>query len=245
MDVLSAAILGVVQGLTEFLPVSSSGHLVLAQSLIPGFKQPGIVFDVILHLGTLFAVLYFFRKKIFKLGFKYYGLIAVGTIPAILLGLVFKSQIEALFVNVKLVGAALILSGILNYLTNGAKVGKKAVGVKESLMVGVAQAAAIIPGLSRSGSTIFAGIKQGVKPEEAVEFSFLLSIPAILGANILELAGRGFNGSLSSGSYVAGFVTAFISGFLAIGLVLKFLVSKKFKFFAVYCIGLGILALLL
>lgn len=170
MNVLSAAILGVVQGLTEFLPVSSSGHLVLAQSLIPGFKQPGIVFDVILHLGTLLAVLYYFRSKILKISLKYLVFLAVGTIPAVIVGFLFKKQLEGLFDSLKYVGFALIVSGLINLFTHKAQIGKSLLDYKKSFLIGIAQAVAIIPGISRSGSTIFAGIKQGIKPEEAVEF---------------------------------------------------------------------------
>jgi undecaprenyl-diphosphatase len=245
MSVLSSIFLGILQGLTEFLPVSSSGHLVLAQSFIPGFYQAGVTFDVILHFGTLFAVLFYFRGKLLKLGIKYLEFLVVATIPAVIIGFLFKGAIEGLFSSVKLVGVALILSGVLNLITYKADSLGKSLNFKNTFLVGVAQAAAIIPGLSRSGSTIFAAVKQGIKPKEAVEFSFLLSVPAILGANILEILGSGTGNGIFPIQYLFGFIAAFISGFFAIGVVLKFLLARKFNYFAFYCFFLGALALIL
>lgn len=245
MNVFTAAILGVVQGLTEFFPVSSSGHLVLVQSLIPGFKQPGVLFDVVLHGGTLLAVLLYFRNKIFKLDFNYYSLLVIGTIPAVIIGLLFNDQIETLFTSARLVGLALLVSGIFNYFTDKAKKTKEKLSIKDSIIIGTFQAFAIIPGISRSGSTIFGATKIGLEKIKAAEFSFLLSVPAVAGAVVLEVYKYGFDLAHSTSLYIIGFFGAFISGYFAISWVMKLLAEKKFKLFAVYCIILGVLAILI
>ena len=245
MNSLYAVILGVVQGLTEFLPVSSSGHLVLAQSLIPGFSQPGILFDVVLHFATLFAVLFYFRLSILKLKPNYLWYLAVGTIPAVVVGLAFKDSIEAMFLTTKFLGFQFIISGIINLMIDSTKQAKGEVTAKNSFVTGIAQAVSIIPAISRSGSTILTGVLQKVEPKKAVEFSFLLSVPAILGANILEIASHGTGGGVFSLNYLLGFIAAFISGFFAIGVVFKFLLNRKFKLFAYYCFAIGIISLLI
>ena len=159
MNIIWSVVLGIIQGLTEFLPVSSSGHLVIAQHFIPGFSQPGVMYDVILHLATLLAILYFFRKKIFKLGLKYYQLLLVGTIPAAVLGFLFQSQLEKMFGNFKMVGVELVITGILNLLVDKVETRKTNISNTNSLLIGISQAVAIIPGISRSGATIFTGVK--------------------------------------------------------------------------------------
>lgn len=241
MSIFWAIVLGIIQGLTEFLPVSSSGHLVIAQEVIPNFNQPGVLFDVVLHAGTLFAVVFFFRKKLLSLKAKYIWFLVVGTIPAGLVGYFFQTEIEGLFESVRIVGYALLLTGVMNLLTDKAIVGKKSINTKSSLLVGLAQVVAIIPGVSRSGSTIFAGTFSGLTKKSAAEFSFLLSVPAILGANILEVAKASSDKNINLPFYIIGFLSAFLAGFFAIKLVLKLLVRKKFKVFGIYCLALGIL----
>src|SRR3990167_5348724 len=241
MNSFWAIFLGILQGLTEFLPVSSSGHLAIAQSIIPDFSQPGILFDVVLHAGTLIAVVLFFRKKILKLKTKYIWFLVLGTIPAGLVGYFFQNAIEGLFENIHIVGYALLLTGIMNLLTDKMAIGKKTINTKSSLMIGLAQAFAIIPGISRSGSTIFAGTFSGLSKKNAAEFSFLLSIPAILGANILEIAKAPLDKSVNLTFYIVGFLSAFLAGFFAIGFVIKLLIRKRFKVFGIYCLALGIL----
>lgn len=244
MNLISSIFLGILQGLTEFLPVSSSGHLVIAQNLIPGFTQEGVLFDVILHAGTVLAVLYYFRKILLKLTSKYLLLLIIGTIPAGLIGVLLGSSIEKLFNGVYLVGFALLFTAVLNFLTDKAKTGSKEISIKKSLLIGVAQALAIIPGISRSGSTIFAGTSLGIKRKEAAQFSFLLSVPAIVGANAVQFLKYGFSGTENIIFYIAGFSAAFISGVIAINFVLKFLLGGKFKLFAYYCVVLGISVLI-
>jgi undecaprenyl-diphosphatase len=245
MNLFTSLFLGLLQGLTEFLPVSSSGHLVIAQRLIPGFTQPGVMFDTILHAGTLLSIIVYFRKRIIKADRKLLILIASGTVPIFLLGITFGDLFESWFGNLKIVGFALILTGVLNYFTDRKINTKSPVRLKESLLIGIAQAFAIIPGISRSGSTIFAGTMLGLDKKRAAEFSFLLSIPAIVGANTIQIYKYGFSASVNYSHYSIGFLAAFVSGYIAIGLALKFLTQKKFTYFAIYCWIVGVLVLLL
>ena len=245
MNSLWAVFLGSLQGLTEFLPVSSSCHLVFAQIIIPDFNQSGVLFDVVLHAGTLFAVIFYFRKKILSISSKYVWFLLLCTIPAGLVGYFFQTAIEGLFESVRIVGYALLLTGVMNLLTDKAIVGKKSINTKSSLLVGLAQAVAIIPGVSRSGSTIFAGTFSGLTKKNAAEFSFLLSVPAILGANILEIAKTPLdNSSINLPFYIIGFLSAFLAGFFAINFVVKLLVRKRFKVFGIYCLALGVLVII-
>lgn len=245
MNLFTSAVLGVLQGLTEFLPVSSSGHLVLVQSLIPNFSQQGVLYDVFLHLGTLLAVLIFFRKLIFKMTLKYLLFLLLATIPAALVGYFLRSPLETLFTNVKLVGLALMITGVLNLLTDEIKIQTQKLSFKNAFITGIFQAIAIIPGISRSGSTIFAATAQGIKREKAAEFSFLLSVPAVIGANILEATRYNIFSINNLPLYLIGFVFAFFSGILAIYLVFKFLNTRRFKIFAFYCFVLGAIVLLI
>ena len=244
MNIIWSVVLGIIQGLTEFLPVSSSGHLAIAQHFIPGFNQPGVMYDVILHLATLLAILYFFRKKIFKLGLKYYQLLLVGTIPAAVLGFLFQSQLEKMFGNFKMVGVELVITGILNLLVDKVETRKTNISNTNSLLIGISQAVAIIPGISRSGATIFTGVKLGIDKKKVAEFSFLLSIPAILGANILEFATHGLSDGFANPLfYLVGFVAALISGFYSINMVFNSLAKKKFGLFGIYAIALGLIVI--
>ena len=244
MDLIWSIILGLIQGLTEFLPVSSSGHLVISQHFIPGFSQPGVLFDVVLHLGTLFAVVYFFRKKILTLSRQYYLLLIIGTIPAGLFGILFQKSLESTFGDYKMLGIELIITGILNFLIDKANTAKDKITYENSLLIGIGQAIAIIPGISRSGTTIFTGVKLGIDRKKAAEFSFLLSIPAILGANIIQIISHGLSNIPNPLYYFVGFLAALLSGVLSIRLVFKTLSEKKFGIFGIYCIVLGVLVLL-
>ena len=244
MNLITSILLGILQGITEFLPVSSSGHLVIAQSLIPGFIQEGVLFDVFLHAGTVLAVLYYFRKTLLKLTSKYLFLIVIATIPAGFIGVFLNSSIEKLFNGGYLVGVALIFTGILNFFTDKAKKGSKEISVKNSILIGMAQALAIIPGISRSGSTIFTGTSLGIKRKEAAQFSFLLSVPAIIGANVVQFFKYGSGATGNILFYSAGFIAAFISGVIAIKFVLKFLLAGRFKLFGYYCLALGVVVII-
>jgi len=252
---LSAAVwLGVVQGLTEFLPVSSSGHLVITQHFMSDFEQPGLLFDVVLHLGTLGAVLLYFHSEVGLLlsglrpgsegvtGRKLIGLLIVGTVPAVIAALSFKDAIESSFEGLAVVGPALIVTGSWLLLTS--KTGKGRRGLTEitttdAAVVGLCQSVALVPGISRSGSTIGAGLMRGLDHTAAARFSFLLSIPAIVGAAVFNLKDVSSVSGAVWTSYLAGFATAFAVGYVAIGLVIRFLESKKFHLFGYYCIILG------
>ena len=245
MNIFWAVILGLVQGVTEFLPISSSGHLVIFQNFIPGFTQPGALFDVVLHLATMCAVLIYFRKILFEIIKKYWLFFIIGTIPAGLVGIFFQDQFESLFTNIKFVGLALLVTALFNFVTDKTRSDKKVLGNKNAFMIGIFQALAIIPGISRSGSTIFAGTIFGINKQKAAEFSFLLSVPAILGANVLQFVCHGVDGISAPLNYVAGFVAAFISGYVSIRVVLKTLHGKRFKIFGIYCLIIGLAVLLI
>lgn len=248
MGYFASVLLGIVQGLTEFLPISSSGHLVLAQSLIPGFSQPGVFYDVVLHLGTTLAVVFYFRRRIIAIltkNLNYVWLLLVGTIPAGLVGVLLGDALERTFSDTKAVGVELIITGILCFLVDLFSGKRTNLKVVDSLLVGMAQAVAIIPGISRSGSTIFAGTALGLDKEKIAEFSFLLSIPAIVGANILQFAKYGISLEVNLGIYAVGFIAAFVFGLISIILTFKTLISRNFKIFAVYCIILGFLVIVI
>jgi undecaprenyl-diphosphatase len=244
MNIIQAGILGLVQGLTEFLPVSSSGHLVLTQSFIPDFSQPGVLFDAYLHFGTLLAVLVFYFKRILKLDFNYIKVLVLASIPAVIVGFLLKDYIDVIFQNTKLVGIALLFSGIMNIKTDTHKETTDTITTKKGFFVGLFQAFAILPGISRSGSTIFAGTLTGIKKEKAAEFSFLLSVPAVLGANVLEILKSG-GGAIFSTNYIVGIICSFIAGIVCIKLLLNILSNSKLKYFGYYCIVVGLLAILL
>lgn len=243
-----ALFLGIIQGLTEFLPVSSSGHLAIAQSIIPNFKQPGVLFDVSLHLATTFAVVIYFRKKLKTILFsdrKYIGFLIVGSIPAALIGILFSDLLETMFLNVAAVAWQLLLTGVICILIDKLREKKDDLSVKNSFLIGCAQALAIIPGISRSASTIFTGSFLGIEKKYAAEYSFLLSIPAILGANLLQFKKYGLNIEVETLNYVVGFIAAFVIGYLSINVVFNTLHKQQFKYFGIYCIILGISVLLL
>lgn len=236
--------MGAVQGLTEFLPVSSSGHLVVLQSLIPGFSQPGVLFDVVLHAGTLFAVIWFYRRLLFRMSRTYLYLLFIGTIPAVIVGIIFSGIIESLFSYPKLVGLAFLLTAYVNLRTDATKTVKAKINIGDAFYVGLFQAVAIVPGISRSGSTIFAGARRKIAKSHAAEFSFLLSIPAIIGANLVEILGHGASSTVDIVTYLAGFVSAAIVGYFAIGWTVKALVKSRFSYFGIYTAVLGVLVVL-
>jgi len=241
-NIFSAIILGIVQGFTEFLPVSSSGHLVIAEKFLPNIASPGVLMEVMLHLATTLAVLFYFRKEIFKYDVKFWFLVAIASIPAGIVGVLFNSQIENLFNNLQLVGFALLITSIFNFSTDRLTARREKIKVSDAIIIGLLQAFAIIPGVSRSGSTIFAGASMGVHREKAAKFSFLMSIPAILGASAIEL----FSYQSVQVDWLAilfGGVAAFISGVFAIYLVFEVLLSKRFTLFGIYTLLIGLLTI--
>jgi undecaprenyl-diphosphatase len=249
MTITDAVTLGLVQGLTEFLPISSSGHLVIGQHLLH-FKGPNIAFDIVLHLGTLLAVLVYFRQDLGKILYSFSAqgdrqwrqvalLVLLGTVPTGLIGFFFKDPLEALFSSVRLVALMLCVTGFLLFLADRvARTDRPLAGLgwKDALLIGLVQGLAIIPGISRSGSTISTGLYLKIEGEAAARFSFLLSIPAILGAVVLE--GKDILGGISNGSgeaFFMGFITSALSGWLAIKILMEVVKRKRLTFFSIYC----------
>lgn len=246
-----AALLGAVQGVTEFLPVSSSAHLVLGQSAL-GVRVPGVAFEAAVHLATLVAVLWVYRARLVQLGaglargsrdaWLYLGLLALASVPAGALGLWLREPIEATFEEPALAAGLLLVTGamVVTIRWTAARAEEARPGVAGSILVGFAQAAAILPGISRSGATVAAGVWRGVEPARMAEFSFLLSVPAVGGAALLEL-GPGRTGSLGAlgPELAAGFAAAAVTGVLAIHLFVRSLRAGRFHLFAYYCWAVG------
>ncbi|KKS80444.1 MAG: Undecaprenyl-diphosphatase [Candidatus Beckwithbacteria bacterium GW2011_GWA2_43_10] len=241
MTLIQALILGLLQGLTEFLPVSSSGHLVIVQHFF-GLLTPPVVFDVFLHLATALAVIVVLWRQLFSLDKKTLGFILFASLPAGMVGILLNSSIEALFSSVKLVALALLITGLLLFFTRYffSQANRTRLTWQNTLLIGLFQALAIIPGISRSGSTISAGIFAKLKPELVFNFSFLLALPAIFGAALLQLKDLNFSSSPLGLPLVTGFIAAFISGLFVLKLLKKFLSQGKFSWFAYYCLALGL-----
>jgi undecaprenyl-diphosphatase len=261
---LSALLLGLLQGLTEFLPVSSSGHLVLVQSLLPGFSQPGVLFDVTLHLGTLAAVCLYFWNDLWAMLFslsssnkteaaesrRLLWLLIIGSVPTAVLGLVFRKQFEAMFNDLHGNGVWFIITGVLLFLTDRISTRGRtlaAMNVVDALIIGVAQGLAIIPALSRSGSTIAAGVFLGLERQLLVRYSFLLSIPAVAGAFLLEFLSHRHDAleGFDPLAYGIGTLAAGVIGYWSIAVLLNMTRSRRLSTFGYYCIAMGILSLFL
>jgi len=251
-------ILGVIQGFTEFLPVSSSGHLVVGQALL-GIHKPGIGLEVLLHLGTALAIVIYFRKDLKRyFDFKtsprrnLLFLVVLGSIPAGLVGGIFSDVIEKLFESVKTVSLFFIFNGLFLLSTGFKKFSKEedqkedpgefTLGPFRAFLIGCAQAIAILPGISRSGSTIGSGLFLDVAPEEAFRFSFLLALPAILGAALLEAR----KGEITIGANdILAFLASAITGLFALVILRRAVVEKKLPYFGLYTLALGVLLLIL
>ncbi len=240
-------ILGIIQGLTEFLPVSSSGHLVLFESLLH-YNFPGISFEIVLHLATLFAVLFYFNKKLLifvrtdiPVQRHPLFLLILACIPAGLVGVGLHSRIENLFDNNVYLPFAFIVNGIFLYSLKWTKDKGKTISVIDAIIIGIFQVFAIIPGISRSGSTIGGAFERGVKGEEAFDFSFFLLIPAVLGAMLLDM--RKIESSIFKLPYILGFAAAFITGIFALKLLKLLVLKRKLEHFGVYTfvVGVGLL----
>jgi undecaprenyl-diphosphatase len=270
MNLTEAVFLGSIQGLTEFLPVSSSGHLVLFQHLL-GLTQPLLAFDIGVHVGTLGAVvIYFFKdiRDILRALAKWVSvlpdtkaavgllaadreirialLIVTGSIPTAVLGLLFKEVAETLFSSVTIVGTTLIITAAILWGTRWADKtghGVRRFTVKSSLAIGFVQGLAIIPGISRSGATIAAGLFLGLNRETAARYSFLLSIPAVAGAGLLGAGDLIGHAGLPLSSIAAGTLAACIVGYASLKLLVWMVRRGRLHYFAPYCAGLGLLAL--
>jgi undecaprenyl-diphosphatase len=246
---IKAIILGIVQGLTEFLPVSSSGHLAILENLF-GVAEP-VTLAVFLHFGTLVAIIVYFLKPITDLAkgiikgnkesLSYFIKIIIGTIPIVFFGILFESWIARSFSNMTMIAILLGITGTVVLLTGIVKKRQRRVGFLSALFIGIGQMFALLPGISRSGMTISAGISSGVEPERAFRFSFLLSIPAVLGATIFEL--KNVSNISNFPELLVGMVCSFISGLIALR-ILRSTVYKKFYLFGPYCLIVSIIMLL-
>jgi len=256
MSWLEAVILGLVQGLAEFLPISSSGHLALGQELL-GVATEDVTFVVIVHFGTLLAVVTEFRGRIWELtsGFvtgdaqarRMTAYLIVGTLPAGLVGLFLENAIGSLFNSPLAVCGFLILTGIILFSTRFRKGERTEIGLVDALLIGVAQAGAILPGISRSGMTISAGLWKGIDGEEAARFSFLLSCPVIAGATILKVKDLVESGVTADHAFslVVGAGVAYVSGIVAIRWLMAVVARGGLPRFAYYCWTIGLAGLLL
>jgi len=267
MDIIQGIIIGIVQGLTEFLPVSSSAHLVFIQKILG--VESSLAFDTFLHLGTLIAVLWFFRYDIYKMlsswwlsiqdiihgrfkeGFyedpykrlAWYVLLA--TVPVGIVGVLFEDSVDALFSGALYVPAFfLFVTGTILYLSQrmtSGEINYNTITKKEALFMGLGQACAILPGLSRSGTTIAAGLTIGLNKEFAAKFSFILSIPAILGAFVLQLKDIGSAMDANFLPVFLGFIASIIAGYMAIKWMLDLIQNKSLDIFAYYCWLMGLI----
>ena len=267
MDILQGIIIGIVQGLTEFLPVSSSAHLVFIQKLLG--VESSLAFDTFLHLGTLIAVMWFFRWDIYKMiksfwysiqdilhgrfreGFyedpykRLAWYVILATIPVGIVGVLFEDSVDALFSGALYVPAFfLFVTGTILYLSQRMTSGNinfNTITKKEALFMGLGQACAILPGLSRSGTTIAAGLTIGLDKEFAAKFSFILSIPAILGAFVLQVKDIGSAMDTNFLPIILGFVASIIAGYMAIKWMLDLIQNKSLDIFAYYCWLMGLI----
>ena len=275
MNILQAILLGAVQGLAEFLPISSSGHLAILQNLFHIEKDTGMLFDVLLHIGTLTAIFVVFWKDIAKLILEFFGIVAdfirrfrepdlivlssayrrfvlliiVSTIPTAILGFIGRDFVEYASSTLLIPGIGLIITSILLFVCDRIGDGRK--GIKKitylnAFEIGIAQGVATIPGISRSGATISACLMLGIKKETAVKYSFIMSIPAVLGAAVLELkdaAGASVTGGTVI-AYITGMVVAAVVGYFAIRVMINVVRRKRYLYFSIYCLVIGLVAII-
>lgn len=246
--------LGLVQGLTEFLPVSSSGHLVLAEHLV-GYKPPGVFFEVAVHVATLLSVLVAYRARIVELlsglitgktaAWRYAGLLIIASIPAAVVGIAFKDYFESSFHSMPALGWQFLFTALVLWSTRYAveRATARQVTLPQSMLIGIGQAIAIVPAISRSGTTLAAALWSGLEAEAAAEFSFLMSIIVIAGSGLLEARHIPPGEQGLSVGLLCAFVAAAVSGLFAIRFLVSLLKHKKFHLFAPYCAVLGVLCL--
>ena len=260
MDIVDAIILGVIQGLTEFLPVSSSGHLEIGREILNAdlLASENLLFTIILHFATAISTIIIFKDDIVSLikgsidnsingNHKYLFKIIISMIQAVLIGLFYEEEIERLFTgNITLVGSMLIITGILLLLTKVSKEKRHQISYSHSFIVGLSQAFAIIPGISRSGATICTSLLLGNNKKQSAQFSFLMVIPLIFGKIIKDLFGDNvdFN-DIDYIVYIFGFLSAFVTGLFACKLMLKIVKNNNLNIFSAYCIVLGIISIII
>lgn len=254
MEIINAIILGIIQGLTEFLPVSSSGHLEIAKAILGENKvgQESLLMTVVLHFATALSTIIIFRKDLVEIfsglfqfknneSFQFSLKIVLSMIPAALVGVFFNDEIEALFGGaLTLVGGMLIITGLLLFLADKAKPSAKQVGVKDAILIGISQAIAILPGISRSGATISTAVLLGIDKEKAARFSFLMVVPLIFGKMAKDiLSGEVSTTDTNFLALFIGFIFAFLTGMIACKWMIKLVKSSQLKYFAYYCFAIG------
>jgi undecaprenyl-diphosphatase len=260
LELLEALILGIIQGLTEFLPVSSSGHLEIAKAFFGDnmLAKESMLMTVILHFATALSTVVVFRKDLKEIfvglfqfknndSFKFSLKIVISMIPAAIVGVMFNDEIETLFGGaLTLVGSMLIITGILLFLTDKAKQTSKQIGFTQAVIIGISQAIAILPGISRSGATISSAVLLGVDKEKAARFSFLMVVPLIFGKMAKDIFSGDINFENPNLLYLfIGFVCAFITGMLACKLMIKIVKNSKLIYFSMYCFIVGFAVIIL
>lgn len=258
MDLLEAIILGIIQGLTEFLPVSSSGHLELAKAILGDTSIPeeSLTFTVVLHFATALSTLVVFRKEIaeiFKGLFQFkwnektkFSLkIIISMIPAVIIGLLFEEQLESFFGGkILLVGAMLLITSVLLLLADKAKNTNKKVSFSSAVIIGISQAIAMLPGISRSGATISTSVLLGIDRSKAARFSFLMVVPLIFGKIAKDLLSGDINFETSQIAPIsAGFIAAFLAGLVACNWMIALVKKSKLSYFSIYCAVVGLIAI--
>lgn len=268
MDLFQAIFLGILQGITEFLPISSSGHLVLARTLFGRDLESGITFEIVVHFGSFCSIVLYYRKLILEIvkdlfksvspeglrtgmyksnpNVKFSLYILISMIPAMIVGFTLKDTIEELFLNPFFVSCMLLVTGTLLFSTRFVKMPAGEINASRSIIMGIAQAVAIIPGISRSGSTISVGLFAGLKREEVANFSFLMVLPVLAGAMLLAFLDLMETGIETAAIIVliTGFLASFVSGYLALSYLVALLKKEKFFYFSYYCWAVGIVGII-
>ena len=259
MTWFEALILGLVQGLTEFLPVSSSGHLEIGKVLLNVEVQESLSFTVLVHFATVLSTITVFYKDILKLftglfqfkwneETKYVSKILISMVPVLIVGILYREEVESLFSgNLVLVGSALMVTALLLISTQLVKPGKKKIPYLDALLMGIAQAIATIPGISRSGATISTGLLLKNGRSDVAQFSFLMVLVPIIGAALLDILSMSSSSSevgISAGSLIIGFLAAYLSGYLACTWMINLVKKGNFYWFAIYCAIVGLISII-
>ncbi len=241
--------LAVLQGVTEFLPVSSSGHLVLGAELL-GVRSPGATLEVLLHTGTLFSIMIYYRHRLWELtrgavqrdheAWRYIGLLALASVPAALGYLLFGKALTEAFDRIEVVGPMLLVTGVLLLLSRMGRDRTERVGPASALIVGAAQALALMPGISRSGSTLTAARLRGIEPAAAAEFALLMSVPALGGATLIELLSINDYDAIAPHNLVLGALVSGLVGYVAIVALVRMLSRGRLWMFGIYCLAVGL-----
>ena len=250
MSIFEIIILGILQGLTEFLPVSSSGHLVIAQYILD-MEYSGNTIEILFHIGTLGSVLFIFFDDIKNIFISYNKnakllfYIFIASLPGVVIGLTFKSQIELYFDNLIYVGFSLCFTAIILIISSKTKIKNSKHTILSSIIIGFAQAVAILPGISRSGMTISFALLLGFSPKESARFSFLLSIPIITGAGLVGLISNNSIKIFPTELVVLAVITSFLTGVVALKFLLRILEYGKFYIFGIYCLFIGLVIIII